>query len=90
MATKRARVGRDQRSLPATIKDAPAARRTLLASEQSLQGKRVERTEFPPRLADALASLPEDQRRAIELRYLSSLRLDEVAHRLGRTGPEDP
>lgn len=37
------------------------------------------------RLAGALAQLPEDQRRAVELRHLQGLSLDEIAQQLNRS-----
>ena len=39
------------------------------------------------RLAHAIARLPEDQRRAVELHYLKGLAVAEVAEEIGRTRP---
>ena len=39
------------------------------------------------RLAQALAGLPEDQRRVVELHYLKGLTVAEVAERIDRTRP---
>ena len=39
------------------------------------------------RLSQALACLPEDQRRAVELHYLKGLPVAEVAEQIGRTRP---
>ena len=57
----------------------------FLAADQTSPSGRVERQERLLRLADALAALPGDQRRAIELKHLQGLALIEVARRMGRT-----
>jgi RNA polymerase sigma-70 factor (ECF subfamily) len=38
-------------------------------------------------LAQAIARLPEDQRRVVELHYLKGLTVAEVADQIGRTRP---
>jgi RNA polymerase sigma-70 factor (ECF subfamily) len=59
----------------------------LLAADQTSPSGRVERQERLVRLADALAALPEDQRRAVELKHLHGLSLVEVATRMDRSVP---
>jgi RNA polymerase sigma-70 factor (ECF subfamily) len=45
----------------------------------------LDRHEETLRLSTALTSLPEDQRRAVELKYLQGKRLHEIAEALGRS-----
>lgn len=51
----------------------------------STPSRQASRAEELLRLTAALTELPEDQRAAIELRYLLGLGVDEVAGRLGKT-----
>jgi RNA polymerase sigma factor (sigma-70 family) len=68
--------------------------RAVLGAAGGLPGGRsdlaerwVERQERLVRLAEALAALPDDQRRAVELKHLEGLTLVEVARCMGRTVP---
>jgi len=56
-----------------------------LAGSDSTPSSRAERHETMLRLADALTTLPEDQREAVELRHLSGLPVFEVAEQMGRS-----
>ena len=56
-----------------------------LVAEQSSPSERAQRNEQLFALASALASLPEAQREAVEMRYLQDLSLNEIATRMGRT-----
>jgi RNA polymerase sigma-70 factor, ECF subfamily len=56
-----------------------------LASQQSSPSHIAMRHERSLHLAEALAKIPEDQRRAIELHHLQSLKLAETAELLGRS-----
>jgi RNA polymerase sigma factor (sigma-70 family) len=56
-----------------------------LAADQSSPSERAARHEELLRLAEALAHLPEDQRRAVELHHLLRLSVEEVARELGRS-----
>jgi RNA polymerase sigma-70 factor (ECF subfamily) len=56
-----------------------------LAASQSSPSQRLARKEQLARLAEALACLPADQRRAVELHYLQGLPVAEVGQRLGRS-----
>jgi RNA polymerase sigma-70 factor, ECF subfamily len=86
-ARKFARGGGVARSLEAAIEQSSARFEAFLAADQTSPSGRVERHERLLRLADTLAALPGDQRRAIELKHLQGLALIEVARRMGRTVP---
>src|SRR5437762_1352259 len=57
----------------------------FLAADLTSPSGRAERNERLLRLADALARLPEDQRRSVELRHLQGLPLAEIAARMERS-----
>jgi RNA polymerase sigma-70 factor (ECF subfamily) len=59
----------------------------LLAADQSSPSERAGRGEELLRLAQAMAQLPPDQRRVVELHYLKALPVAEVAELLDRTRP---
>jgi RNA polymerase sigma-70 factor (ECF subfamily) len=83
-ARKFARAGGVARSREAAIEESSARLEAFLAADQTSPSRRVERQERLLRLADALAALPDDQRRAVELKHLQGLALVEVARRMGR------
>jgi RNA polymerase sigma-70 factor (ECF subfamily) len=56
-----------------------------LVSDHTTPGSRAARNELRNLLADALSALPEDQRRAIELKHLESLSLAEAAMRMNKS-----
>jgi RNA polymerase sigma-70 factor (ECF subfamily) len=74
-----------ERSLHAAVEDSSARLEALLAAEQTSPSERAVRHEELLRLAEALARLPEDQRRAVELHHLHGLPVDGVARELGRS-----
>jgi RNA polymerase sigma-70 factor (ECF subfamily) len=76
-----------ERSLDAAVEESSARLGACLAAAQSSPSQRAVRHEELLRLADALAALPEDQRRAVELHHLNGLPLAEVARQLGRSKP---
>src|SRR6516162_9821571 len=86
-ARKLARGGGVARSLEAALEQSSARLEAFLAADQTSPSGQVERQERLLRLADALAILPADQRRAVELKHLQGLALVEVARRMGRTVP---
>src|SRR5262249_11149115 len=84
---KFSRAGGVARSLEAAIEHSSARLEAFLAADQTSPSGQLDRQERLLRLADAMAALPDDQRRAIELKHLQGLGLVEVARRLGRTVP---
>jgi RNA polymerase sigma-70 factor, ECF subfamily len=78
-------MGDRTRSLEAALEQSSAKLEALLASEESHPSHDALRAERLIELAGALARLPEDQRTAVELRYLHGLAVPDVAERMGRT-----
>src|SRR5262249_31921792 len=74
-----------ERSLHAAVEDSSARLEALLAADQTSPSERAVRHEELRRLAEALAGLAEDQRRAVELHHLHGLPVGEVAAALGRS-----
>lgn len=79
-----ARNARLERSLEAALDGSSARLEACLAADRSSPPQVAQRNENLVRLAGALAQLPDDQRRAVELHHLQALPLDEVARRMGR------
>jgi RNA polymerase sigma-70 factor, ECF subfamily len=77
-------VGRE-RSLEAALERSSARLEAWLAAEDSSPSERLIRREQALKLADALARLPANQRRAVELRHLRGLSVAEVAASLDST-----
>jgi RNA polymerase sigma-70 factor, ECF subfamily len=73
------------RSLEAAIAQSSAKLEALLASEDSSPSQNALRAERLIHLAEALTQLPDDQRTAVELRYLKRLAVPDVARQMGRT-----
>jgi RNA polymerase sigma-70 factor (ECF subfamily) len=74
-----------ERSLEAALNESASRLELWLAADQSSPSRQAARNEAVLRLADALATLPEPQREAVELHYWQGLKLAEVADRLGRS-----
>ncbi len=76
-----------ERSLEAAIDGSSSRLEGLLAAEQSSPSRKAMRQELLRRLADALATLPESQRIAVELRYLHDppRSLAEIGRELSRS-----
>lgn len=85
--------GRNKRNaaLEATYRetlDSSASRmHTLPVAQQTSPSSHVAKQEWGLCLADALQTLPEDQRMAVELHYMGEYSLAEIAEQMGRTKP---
>jgi RNA polymerase sigma-70 factor (ECF subfamily) len=75
-----------ERSLEAAL-EASARLQEWLAAEQSSPSEQAVRHEQGVRLARALAALPDNQRRAVELHHLQGRSLADVAAELGLSRP---
>lgn len=84
--TRARNVGRE-RSLEAELELSSSRLDGLLAADQTSPSQRVVRAEELLQLAAALAQLPEDQRRVVELHYLKGLPVTEVAEQMARSRP---
>jgi RNA polymerase sigma-70 factor (ECF subfamily) len=75
-----------ERSLEAELEQSSLRLEKWLAAEQSSPSERAMRPELLLQMADALAELPEDERTALELRYLQvpPWPLADIARHLGR------
>jgi RNA polymerase sigma-70 factor (ECF subfamily) len=74
-----------ERSLEAELQSSSSGLEDWLAADQSSPSERALRHEDLLRLAGALAQLPDDQRRAVELHHLLCHSVQEVARELGRS-----
>ncbi|GAC1448631.1 MAG: hypothetical protein NVSMB9_31950 [Isosphaeraceae bacterium] len=77
--------GGGDRSLEAALEHSSVRLEALLASDQSSPSQEAMRSERLVGLANALARLSEDQRMALELRYLRGLAVADVAGQMGRS-----
>lgn len=76
-----------ERSFETELELSSSRLQALIAVDQSSPSERAVRCEELLRLASALACLPEDQRRALELHYLKGFPVAEVGGFLGRSRP---
>jgi RNA polymerase sigma-70 factor (ECF subfamily) len=76
-----------ERSLEASLNQSSARLEALLAADQSSPSQKAERHERAVRLAEALKSLPEAQREAVELHYWQGWPLAQIGEHLGRSKP---
>jgi RNA polymerase sigma-70 factor (ECF subfamily) len=74
-----------EQSLDAALDGSSARLEGCLAADQSTPSQQAQRAEQADRLRQALAQLPEDQRRAVELHHLHGHSLAETADQMGRT-----
>ena len=84
LGTEQRDVGREQ-ALHDAVAQSSARLEAWLADGRSSPSEQAARHEELLRLATGLASLPEEQRQAVELRHLHGLSVPEVARRLGRS-----
>jgi RNA polymerase sigma-70 factor (ECF subfamily) len=73
------------RSLENALEQSSARLEVLLASEEADPDRGALRAERLVDLAEALAGLPDDQRTAVELRYLHGMAVPDVAGTMGRS-----
>ncbi len=73
------------RSLKKALEESSARLESWLACDESTPGRKAARAEELLLLAAAPASLPDEQRSAIELHHLQGLSVPEVARRLNKT-----
>jgi RNA polymerase sigma-70 factor (ECF subfamily) len=76
-----------ERSLEGELERSSSRLEGLLAADQTSPSERAVRAEELLRLAHAIARLPDDQRRVVELHYLKGLAVADVAEQIGRTRP---
>jgi RNA polymerase sigma-70 factor (ECF subfamily) len=74
-----------ERSLEKALEESSVRLERWLADSGGAPGDRLEREEQLSRLTGGLASLPEEQRLAVELRYLQGLGPPQIAALLGRS-----
>jgi RNA polymerase sigma-70 factor (ECF subfamily) len=82
-------LGRQPGAQPPTVElaleESSARLEAWLADEHSSPSQRAIRHEQLARLAAALAQLPEDQRRALELRHLQGCAVPDIGQQMGRS-----
>jgi RNA polymerase sigma-70 factor (ECF subfamily) len=74
-----------EQSLEESLRQSSARLEQWLADDQSPPDVQAERHEQLVLLAEGLASLPEDQRQAVELRHFQGCSLGDIARRMGRS-----
>jgi RNA polymerase sigma-70 factor (ECF subfamily) len=78
-------MGDRSQSLETALEQSSANLEALLTSDESSPSQGVARAERLMELSIALGRLPEDQRTAVELRYLHGLAVPDVALQMGRS-----
>ena len=75
----------DEQALARGFQESSARLSHLLVSAEPSPSYQARRDEHLATLGDAIMSLPEDQRQAVELRYLHELSVGDIAERMGRS-----
>jgi len=78
-------MGHRTQPLEAALEQSSARLEAFLASDQSSPSHALLRSERLLELAEALGRLPDDQRIAVELRYLRGLSIPEIAGQMDRS-----
>jgi RNA polymerase sigma-70 factor (ECF subfamily) len=76
-----------ERSLEADLDQSSTRLEVMIAADQSTPSERAVRGDEVLRLARAMACLPPDQQRVVELHHLKGLPVAEVADQVGRSRP---
>jgi RNA polymerase sigma-70 factor (ECF subfamily) len=74
-----------ERSLEAAVEESSARLEKWLAADQSSPSEAADRHDQLLRMAAAIGRLPDDQRKAVELRHLLGLPVAEIAAQMGRS-----
>src|SRR5207249_3875494 len=74
-----------ERSLEEALDQSSRRLEVFLTADDPSPGQRADRNEQWLRVAEALARLPEDQRRTVELRHLQGLAVAEIGRRMSRS-----
>jgi RNA polymerase sigma-70 factor (ECF subfamily) len=76
-----------ERSLVESLDDSSAKLEAWLHDDSDSPSGHAVRNEQVLQLASALANLPDEQRQAVELRYLKDVNVTEIAQLMGKTEP---
>jgi RNA polymerase sigma-70 factor (ECF subfamily) len=74
-----------ERSIQDGCADSSARLEAVLAADQSSPSVRADRLDELVRLGDAIGTLPDDQRVAVELKHLHGWTVDQIARQMGKT-----
>jgi RNA polymerase sigma-70 factor (ECF subfamily) len=76
-----------ERSLEAALEESSTQVERWLAADAASPGAKYEQHEQLLQLAQALARLPEDQGRALDLKHIQGYSVERIAQEMGRSGP---